>query len=210
MTMILIGQYDSSYTRRVAIALDLYRIPFEHRPWSVFGDAERLSALNPAVRVPTLVLDDGTVLTDSHAMIDYLDSLVPEDSAMFPRREPDRHHALRIDAFAIAFVEKAGSLFYERALHREVSADWVARCTGQVHGILRMLETERAAQTTPFWFGDRISHADIAVVCGLRHADDANPGLIGWQNYPALRGLFDRLEGTEVFQRISQVFIPPT
>lgn len=57
--MILIGQYDSSFVRRVGIALTLYRLPFEHRPWSVMSDAEKIRALNPLVRVPTLVLDDG-------------------------------------------------------------------------------------------------------------------------------------------------------
>ena len=62
--MILIGQYDSSYVRRVGIALRLYAIPFEHRPWSIFGDAEQLQQVNPLIRVPTLILDDGESLID--------------------------------------------------------------------------------------------------------------------------------------------------
>jgi glutathione S-transferase len=56
--MILIGQYDSPFVRRVGIALTLYGLPFEHRPWSAFGDADKIRAYNPLVRVPTLVLDD--------------------------------------------------------------------------------------------------------------------------------------------------------
>ena len=43
--MILIGQYDSSFVRRVALALRIYGLPFEHRPWSVFGDGERIREL---------------------------------------------------------------------------------------------------------------------------------------------------------------------
>jgi len=50
--MILIGQFDSPFVRRVAIALDLYGIAFEHRPWSTFGDAELLARLNPRKRQP--------------------------------------------------------------------------------------------------------------------------------------------------------------
>jgi glutathione S-transferase len=74
--MILIGQYDSPFVRRVGIALTLYGMEFEHRPWSSFGDADRLRAYNPLTRVPTLVLDDGTALIDSHIILDYLDGLV--------------------------------------------------------------------------------------------------------------------------------------
>ena len=40
--MILIGQYELAFVRRVGIALTLYGIPFEHRPWSAFGDADKI------------------------------------------------------------------------------------------------------------------------------------------------------------------------
>ena len=89
--MILIGQYDSPFVRRVAIALTLYGLAFEHKPWSTFGDAEKIRPYNPLTRVPTLVLDDGDVLIDSTAIIDYLDSLVPAEKRMFPSAEPERH-----------------------------------------------------------------------------------------------------------------------
>ena len=46
--MILIGQYDSPFVRRVAIALRLYDLPFEHRPWSTFGDADKDRAVQSA------------------------------------------------------------------------------------------------------------------------------------------------------------------
>ena len=73
--MILIGQYDSPFVRRVGIALTLYGIPFEHRPWSVSGETDLIRPYNPLTRVPTLVLDNGEVLIESHSILDYLDSL---------------------------------------------------------------------------------------------------------------------------------------
>ena len=79
--MILIGQYDSPCIRRVGIALGLYGIPFEHRPWSVFGWGEAVQALNPLMRVPTRVPDDGFAPIDSHMILDYPDRLVPPDMA---------------------------------------------------------------------------------------------------------------------------------
>lgn len=66
--MILIGQYDSPFVRRVAIALHLYGIGYEHRRWSTFGDADRIAAFNPLRRVPTLVLDNGEALLESGAV----------------------------------------------------------------------------------------------------------------------------------------------
>src|SRR5437016_3959240 len=110
--MILIGQYDSPFVRRVGIALTLYGLPFEHRPWSVFGDAEKIRPLNPLVRVPTLVLEDGEVLIESHSILDHLDSLVPIDRRLFPAAEPARRQALKVAALATGLGDKAVSLFY--------------------------------------------------------------------------------------------------
>ena len=84
--MFLIGQYDSPFTRRVAIAMRLYGLPFEHRPWSTFGEGDKIAPYNPLRRVPTLVLDDGEALIESTAILDYLDELVGPEQAMIAAR----------------------------------------------------------------------------------------------------------------------------
>src|SRR4249919_923480 len=103
--MILIGQYDSPFVRRVGIALTLYGLPFEHKPWSTFGEADKIRPYNPLTRVPTLVLDDGEVLIESHVILDYVDSLFPADRRMFPVEEPARHKALKIAALATGMAD---------------------------------------------------------------------------------------------------------
>src|SRR5262245_13138807 len=123
--MILIGQFDSPFVRRVGIAMTLYGLNFEHRPWSTFGDADKIRAYNPLTRVPTLVLDNGEVLIDSHIIVDYLDGLMPTERRMFPVSEPARRQALKVAALATGMADKAVSLFYERRLHSEVSDIWV-------------------------------------------------------------------------------------
>src|SRR5579864_8101013 len=107
--MVLIGQYDSPFVRRVAIALRLYGIAFEHRPWSTFGDAGKIAAYNPLLRVPTLVLDDGEALIDSTAILDHLDERVGPDKAMIPPRGAERRRHLRIIALATGLGDKAVS-----------------------------------------------------------------------------------------------------
>lgn len=208
--MILIGQYDSSFVRRVGIALTLYGLPFEHRPWSVFGDADKIRAYNPLVRVPTLVLDNDEVLIESHSILDYLDSLVPADRAMFPAAEPARHQALKVAALATGLADKAVSLFYERRLHEEASEVWVDRCRAQIAAVLATLEADRAGRVGDYWFGDRIGHADIAVAAALRHLAEAHPGLISMAGFPALSAAAGRIEALPVFQTIAQPFIAPT
>jgi glutathione S-transferase len=207
--MILIGQYDSPFVRRVGIALTLYGLPFEHRPWSTFGDAEKIRPYNPLTRVPTLVLDDGEVLIESHGILDYLDGLVPADRAMFPAAEPARHRALKVAALATGMAEKAVSLFYEKLLHREVSDVWINRCRAQISGVLAQLETDRAGRGGGYWFGERIGHADIAVAAALRFLAEAHPGLVSMADFPALSAHAARLEALPAFREISQPFIPP-
>lgn len=208
--MILIGQYDSPFVRRVAIALRLYGIAYEHRPWSTFGDADRIAPFNPLRRVPTLVLDGGEVLIESGAILDHLDELVGPSRAMIARSGAPRRHALKVCALATGLADKAVSLVYERVLHQATSEQWIARCRTQIGDVLGVLEASRAAVATRFWTGDSIGHADIAVACALRFSREAHPGLFDEQRWPALARHTTTCEALEPFQAIVQPFIPPS
>lgn len=207
--MILIGQYDSPFVRRVAIAMTLYGMAYEHRTWSVFGDAERLGEINPLRRVPTLVCDDGVALLESHLILDYLDELAGPDRALVAASGLARRDALRICALACGIADKAVSLFYEMKLHDVASDIWTERCRAQIGGALTVLESERAVQTTPYWSGSTLGHADIATACVLRFVSEAHPGVIDRATIQALTDLADRCEAMEVFQTICQPFNPP-
>ncbi|HMK80945.1 MAG TPA: glutathione S-transferase family protein [Xanthobacteraceae bacterium] len=208
--MILIGQYDSPFVRRVGIALTLYGMPFEHKPWSTFGDADKIRPYNPLTRVPTLVLDDGEVLIDSTVILDYLDGQVPAGKRMFPVAEPARRRALKVATLGVHTAEKAVSLFYEKALHRQAPSEvWTSRCATQISGALAALEPDRAARQSAYWFGERIGHADIAVAAALRFIGDAHPGVVAMADFPALAAHAQRCEALPVFQAIQQKFIPP-
>ena len=204
--MILIGQYDSPFVRRVAIALRLYGLAFEHRPWSTFGEGDKIAAFNPLRRVPTLVLDDGReALIESTAILDYLDELVGAEKAMIAARGPERRHGLRICALATGLGDKAVSLVYERVLRKDKQSKiWVERCETQIGGVLEVLAKERAAIVSPYWFGERIGHADIAVACVLRFTGAAHPQLFDATRYPALSAHAARCEALPAFAEIVQ------
>src|ERR1700676_1007842 len=208
--MILIGQYDSPFVRRVAIALRLYELSFEHRPWSTFADGDKIAPYNPLRRVPTLVLGSGEVLIESTAILDYLDDLVGPEDAMIAPRGPARHRALKICALATGLGDKAVSLVYERVLRKDPSKLWVERCEAQIGSVLEALEKERAAVSTPYWFGTRIGHADIAVACVLRFTGEAHPALLSAARYPALSAHAARCEALPPFPEIVQPLAPPS
>jgi glutathione S-transferase len=207
--MILIGQYDSAFVRRVAIAMRLYGLPFEHRPWSTFGDGDKIAPFNPLRRVPTLVCEDGEALVESAAILDYLDDLVGPDKALIPARGEARRRQMRICALSMGLGDKAVSLLYERVLRKEALKLWVERCEAQIGGVFALLEKERAAVKTPYWFGERIGHADIAVACVLRLTGEAHPGLFDATRYPALTAHAAACEALPPFKEIVQALAPP-
>jgi glutathione S-transferase len=207
--MILIGQYDSPFVRRVAIALDLYQFKYEHRTWSTFGNADQLAQFNPLRRVPTLVLDDGEPLVDSFTILDWLDETMGPDRALIATRGPERRAALKVCALATGLADKAVSLLYERVLHKETSQVWIDRCRIQIADVLDALEGNRAARPTPWWFGTTIGHADIAVACAIRFTREAHAGLFDPARWPTLERHAASCEALDPFRRIAQPLDPP-
>jgi glutathione S-transferase len=208
--MILIGQYDSPFVRRTAIALRLYGLAFEHRPWSTFGDADKIAPYNPLRRVPTLVLDGGEALIESTAILDYLDELVGPGKAMIAENGEARRRHLKIAALGSGLADKAVSLIYERVLRKDQLKLWVQRCEAQISGVLEVLEKARAAVTTPYWFGERIGHADIMVACALRFTGEGHPHLFNATRYPALSAHAAACEALPPFREIVQPLSPPS
>jgi glutathione S-transferase len=205
--VILIGQFDSPFVRRVGIALRIYGVPFEHRPWSVWRDAEAIAEHNPLRRVPTLVLDDGTSLVDSVTILDALDEGADDAVRLAPKSGAERRQCLRVTALATGLGDKAVSLFYETLLHPEPSPKWVERCTRQIDEVFDALERGRRSRESAWWMGDRMSHADIAVACMIRFVREALPGRFEFARRPALAAHGERCEAQPVFQ---EIFLPFT
>ena len=76
--------------------------------------------------------------------------------------------------------------------------------------MLDVLEQDRAARNTAYWFGDNINHADIAVTCALRFVREAHPGVFDAARYPALTAHAAHCEALPPFKEIVQVLIPPS
>jgi glutathione S-transferase len=127
---------------------------------------------------------------------------------MLPPRGEARRRQLRLCALATGLGDKAVSLVYERVLRKEQLKLWTERCETQIGGVLAMLEKERAAVKSPYWFGDAISHPDIMVACALRFVGEAHSALFD-ARYPALKAHAERCETLPPFGAFVQVLAPP-
>lgn len=193
--MRLIGMLDSPYVRRVAVSLRLLGLPFVHEPVSVFRHYDAFAAINPVVKAPTLVTDDGVVLMDSGLILEHLErlagrSLSPADLAGHAR-------AQRILGLAMAACEKTVQLVYEFNLRPEDKqhGPWVERVRGQLAEAWRLLEAEVAAPPPGF----EGSQAWLTCAVAWTFAVRTLPGSINAETCPALAVLTERAEASEAF-----------
>jgi glutathione S-transferase len=183
--VILVGQYDSPFVRRVAVSLHELGVAFERAALSVFADAAAMCAYNPLGRVPTLVLDDGEALIDSAAILDWLDEAVGPERPLLPAGGAPRRQALRQLALATGAAEKAVQLAYERKLRPAPLrwAEWIERVTGQATLALAALEVG-AQELRPE--AGRLAQPGITTACVWRYIQMATPDLVPAGRYPGL------------------------
>ena len=195
--LILVGQFDSPVTRRVGIVLTQYGIPFSRDTRSVFGDFAALAKITPMTRIPALILEDGEVLIDSGAIIDYLDERVGPARALIPQTGPIRRRVMQTTALAYACFEKTGALVYERHFHpaAAVSQDFETRCLTQ---LAAGLTTLNARADTP-WLCGPLSHADIMTACAIGYMHLRLPEAFRPNTYPRLDALIAKAEALPAF-----------
>ncbi|WP_077035215.1 glutathione S-transferase family protein [Pelomonas sp. KK5] len=140
--MKLLGMLDSPYVRRVAVALQLMGVPFEHRSLSVFRGYAQFREINPVVKAPTLLLDDGTVLMDSTLILQYAAALAPR--SLLPTEPAALAHELRLSGLVLAACEKAVQIVYEHGVRppEKVHQPWMDRVHEQLRAALGALEDE--------------------------------------------------------------------
>ena len=196
MRMILVGQYDSPYTRRVAVSLGLLGFEFVQDARSVFADFDSMRGTNPLGRVPSLILSDGTTLIDSSAILDWLDQQVGPERALLPASGAARQETLQRIALATGTIDKVMGAAYERFVRPERYRwpDWIGRCQTQAEGGLRAL----AAQS---WPADAPVRQDwITTACMMRYVRLAAADLLPTGRYPLLDAVADRCEALPAFK----------
>ncbi|WP_400769562.1 glutathione S-transferase family protein [Methylosinus sporium] len=193
--MRLIGMLDSPYVRRVAVSLNAFGLPFVHEPLSVFRDFDAFAGVNPIVKAPTLVTNEGVTLLDSTLILEYLERLVPAERRLTPERPEHFLRAQRIIGLALAANEKTVQLVYESKRPDERRhAPWVERVEGQLLAAYRLLEAEIAAAADGFLFGARPLQADITAAVAWRFTRGVAADRLAAADFPALAEFSARAE----------------
>ena len=119
---------------------------------------------NPLSKIPSLVLDDGTVIYDSPVISEHLDAL-DGDPKLFPREPKARLDALRRQALGDGFLDLLVLLRDER-MRAQPSEAHMASAAVRKAAVLKNLETDAPAlASAPFGIGH------IAIGCALSYLD---------------------------------------
>jgi glutathione S-transferase len=196
--MRLIGMLDSPYVRRVAVTLRLLGLPFEHDPLSVFSTFHEFRRINPVVKAPTLVCDDGTVLMDSNLIIDYLEALAGR--SLWPVELASRARALRVAGLAMAACEKLQQTVYEQHLRppEKRHAPWLERVDAQLRSALAALDAELAREA-PVASEATLTHGGLAAAIAWRFMRIKLDAPVADADCPALAAHSARIEAFPAF-----------
>ena len=197
--MQLIGMLDSPYVRRVAVSLQLLQLRFQHKSISVFRGYAEFAQINPVVKAPTLICDDGTVLMDSTLILQYAEALAGR--ALRPNSPNELAQMLRVVGLALAAGEKSVQIVYERAIRPPEMRyqPWVTRVTGQMQAAFAALE-QALAQAPLAATREGINDAGITTASIWHFAQQLMPELLPAAEYPKLMAYAAQAEALAEFK----------
>jgi glutathione S-transferase len=198
--MRLIGMLDSPYVRRVAISLECLGVKFDHAAVSVFSTFEEFQSINPVVKAPTLVCDDGEVLMDSSLILQYVEASKTAGRSLWPNDRAELQHDFRAVGLSLAACEKSVQIVYERNL-RPAEAQyepWMERVRGQLLAAYAGLEKEVQGRAKAF---EGTSQASITAAVAWQFTQSMLAQIVPAQGHKALVALSARMEQAPQFRK---------
>ena len=181
--MLLVGMLDSPYVRRAAITGTLLEVPFEHRSVSVFRHMAEFRAINPLIKAPTLVTDDGIAISESLLIIQHFEDVAGR--SLRPLEGVARRRDLALTGIGIVAADKAVSIEYERKRpEAQRYAPWQERIVAQLHVALDLLDA--AAKEGELTAGPELLPSDIAAAIAWGFCRFVIPEFVPEERWPAL------------------------
>ncbi len=195
--MLLVGMLDSPYVRRAAITGTLLEVPFEHRSVSVFRHMAEFRAINPLIKAPTLVTDDGIAISESLLIIQHFEDVAGR--SLRPLEGVARRRDLALTGIGIVAADKAVSIEYERKRpEAQRYAPWQERIVTQLHVALDLLDA--AAREGELTAGPELLPSDIAAAIAWGFCRFVIPEFAPEERWPALAEQARACEALDVFK----------
>lgn len=198
--MRLIGMLDSPYVRRVAIGFKLLGIAFDHESVSVFRHFDAFREINPVVKAPTLVLDDGSTLMESTLILEYLQLIAPPGKRLVPVEFEQHRRMLKLNGLALAACDKTVQIVYEHELRpaEKQHQPWLDRVSSQLHAAYAALE-QAVADAPPSLEEGEIDQSAISIAVAWSFSRLMLPEIVLPATYPALQSFTERAEQLPAF-----------
>ena len=189
--MKLLGTLTSPYVRKARIVLAEKKIDFEfvlNSPWEA---ESTVSQHNPLGKVPVLLLDDDSTLYDSRVIVEYLDTVSP-NNRLIPASGRERITVKRWEALGDGVCDAAAAEFVEsKRAKAQKSEDWIERQRHKVVAGLEILASDLGEQA--WCHGNAFSLADIAVGSALGYLRFRFASLDWQAAHPNLDKLYAKL-----------------
>lgn len=195
--MLLVGMLDSPYVRRAAVTGTLLGLDFDHRSVSVFRHMDEFRAINPLIKAPSLVADDGTVITESLLIIQHFEDVAGR--SLRPAEGAARRRDLALTGIGIVAADKAVSVEYERKRpEAQRYQPWQERIVTQLHVALDLLDA--AAGRGELTAGPELLPCDIAAAIAWGFCRFVIPDYAPEERWPALAAQARACEALDVFK----------
>jgi glutathione S-transferase len=189
--MKLLGTDTSPYTRKVRLVLLEKGLPHEYLVDPPREPGSEVPKLNPLGRIPTLVLDDGSILFDSPVICEHLDALTPSPR-LLPADPAARLRVKRWEALADGLMDAAVAVRVEQVRPAErQEPSWIALHQRAVDRSLAWAATELA--DGEWCEGAALTLADLALAAALGYLDLRQPERDWRAAHPALAAFAARL-----------------
>jgi len=172
------------------------RIELVNAAASVVDPDQRIVQANPTGKIPTMVLEDGTVLFDSRVICAYLDTL-HDGKKLMPRSGAKRFEIMTLEALGDGIMDAAVNNRYENALRPEEFrwSAWSDGQMGKVNASLDQLEEKRLKS-----LGRVPNMGSIAIASALGYLEYRYPDLKWRKNRKGLARWFKRFSERPAFQ----------
>jgi maleylpyruvate isomerase len=207
MMIALYNYFRSSASYRVRIALELKGIGYEYVPVHLTRDGgeqfrSAYREMNPDALVPTFIGDEGDVLTQSLAIIEYLDELHPEP-ALLPHDASDRAYVRALAMQIACEIHPLNNLRVLGYLKNTLGIDDEAKNAWYAHwlhtgfdALEKRLSSDK--RTGTLCFGDTPTLADLCLVPQVFNAERMNVSL---DAYPSIRRIAAHARSIDAFAR---------